>query len=214
MLKHFIQRIKLRNKIINSKLSEPTKVAVENIDNTHDVIIELIQKEVFKQELQDLFSSSHISQDRELVTLNPILENNIIKVVGRLKDVIDIPDNLNHQFKAKLIIRKDFSTCLLCKHHRLMAKPLLMGNLSKERIDVFKLPFTITVVNCFRPATIKQYKQTRTSNNNQKKRYGVLFTCLTKMAVHLELSIDMTTNSFFMTLRRPIARKGDKLCRR
>ena len=84
-----------------------------------------------------------------------------------------------------------------------------MGNLPKERIAVFKSPFTITGVDCFGPVNIKQYKRTRTSDNKQIKRYGVIFTCLTTRAVHLELSIDMTTDSFLMTLRRFVARRGE-----
>ena len=92
-----------------------------------------------------------------------------------------------------------------------MPKPQLMGNLSKERIAIFNPPppFIITGVDCFGPVTIKQYKRTRTSNNNQIKRYGVLFTCLTTRAAHLELSIDMKTDSFLMTLQRFIAWRGE-----
>ena len=37
-------------------------------------------KETFKQELQDLFSSIQVNQNIKLVTFNPVLENNIIKV--------------------------------------------------------------------------------------------------------------------------------------
>ena len=207
-LTHLIQRFKRYNKKID-KLSEPTKVVAEHMKNTHDVIIELIQKEAFKQELEDLFSSSQVNQNSKLVTLNPILDNNIIKVGGRLKNIIDILNNLKHQIifprhphvidllilhyhksnhhcgrdqtlalhrerywivKAKSIIRKVLSTCLLCKHSCSMPKPQFMGNLQKERTAVFKPPFTITGVNCFGPVTIKQYKRTRTSNNNQIKR--------------------------------------------
>ena len=90
-----------------------------------------------------------------------------------------------------------------------MPKPQLVGNLPKERIAVFKTPFTITGVDCFGPDTIKQYKRKRTSKNKQKKRHRVLFTCLTTRTVHLELSIDMKTDKFFMTLRQFIARAGE-----
>ena len=82
-----------------------------------------------------------------------------------------------------------------------MAKQMLMGNLPKERIAVFKPLITITGVDCFGPVTIKQYKRTRTSKNKQIKRCGVLFTCLTTRAAHLELSIDMTTGSCLMALQ-------------
>ena len=84
-----------------------------------------------------------------------------------------------------------------------------MWNLPKERIAAFKPTFTITGVDCFGPVTIKQYKRTRTSYNKQIVRYGVIFTCFTTRAVHLEFSIDMTTDSFLITLRRFIARRGE-----
>ena len=89
-----------------------------------------------------------------------------------------------------------------------MPKTQLMGNLTKERIAGFKPPFTFPGFDCFGPVTIKQYNRTRTSNIKKIKRYGVLFTCLTTRDVHLELSIDMTTDSLLMTLRRFIARRG------
>ena len=48
ILKHFIQRFKLHNRIVDNKLSEPTKEAAEHMNTTHNVITELIQKETFK----------------------------------------------------------------------------------------------------------------------------------------------------------------------
>ena len=56
-----------------------------------------------------------------------------------------------------------------------MPKPQLVGNLPRERIAVFKTPFTITGVDCFGPDTIKQYKRTRTSKNKQKKRHSFIY---------------------------------------
>ena len=90
-----------------------------------------------------------------------------------------------------------------------MQTPPFNGKILKERVAVFKPPYTITGVYCFEPVTINQYKQTRTSNSKQTKRFGVLFTCLTTNAVHLELSIDMTTDSFLMPLQRFIAQRRE-----
>ena len=39
-------------------------------------------------------------------------------------------------------------------------------------------------------------------------RYGVIFTCLTVRAVHIELDPDLTKEAFLLTLRRFIARRG------
>ena len=45
------------------------------------------------------------------------------------------------------------------------AQTTIWGNLPNERIVVFKPPFTITGVDFFVPVTIKQYNQTKISNN-------------------------------------------------
>ena len=45
-------------------------------------------------------------------------------------------------------------------------------------------------------------------NPASAKRYGVLFTCHTTRAVHLELAHDMATDAFLLALRRFISRRG------
>ena len=60
---------------------------------------------------------------------------------------------------------------------------------------------------------VKLSKRTR-SNQTTAKRYGVLFTCLTTRAVHLEIAGDMSTDSFNLALRRFVSRRGpiDIIC--
>ena len=54
---------------------------------------------------------------------------------------------------------------------------------------------------------MKLTRKTR-SNQAKDKRYGVLFTCLTTCALHLELASDLSTDIFILALRRFIARRG------
>ena len=42
----------------------------------------------------------------------------------------------------------------------------------------------------------------------REKRWGVLFTCLTVRAIHVELAHTLTTDSAIMALQRFIARRG------
>ncbi len=62
-------------------------------------------------------------------------------------------------------------------------------------------PFQFTGVDYFGPLTVRTGKQT-------KKVWVCLFNCMVVRAVHIELVEDMTTESFLMSVRRFIARRG------
>ena len=81
-----------------------------------------------------------------------------------------------------------------------------MSDLPPERLSSFLPPFYFTGVDYFGSLTIKLNKGTRRTSGTAK-RYGVLFTCMTTRAVHLELAGDMSTDSFIWTLRRFNARR-------
>ena len=77
-----------------------------------------------------------------------------------------------------------------------------MGQLPNECKAVFDPVFTNTGVEYFGPILVKKSKKTRlTSGHN--KRYGVVFTCLTTGAIHLQ-----NTDSFILALKRFIVRGG------
>ena len=62
-------------------------------------------------------------------------------------------------------------------------------------------------VDYFGPLVVKLPKRTQ-SNQATAKRYGVLFTCLTIQALHLEIASDMSADSFILALRRFIFRRS------
>ena len=82
-----------------------------------------------------------------------------------------------------------------------------MGQLPNERTSVFDPVFTDTGVDYFGPILLKKSKGTRFTSGH-KKRYGVVFTCLTTRATHLELAGDLSTDSFILALKTFITIRG------
>ena len=82
-----------------------------------------------------------------------------------------------------------------------------MGEIPEERLSISEKPFSSTGIDYFGPFLVKYAKHTR-RNSALNKRYGVIYTCLTTRAIHLELAGDLSTDSFILSLRRFIARRG------
>ena len=76
-----------------------------------------------------------------------------------------------------------------------------MANLPSDRVTPDKPPFTFVGIDCFGPFSVKR-------GRSLVKRYGIIFTCLTIRAVHIEVIHSMNTDSFVDSLRRFIARRG------
>jgi len=84
---------------------------------------------------------------------------------------------------------------------RVKPEPPIMADLPSLRLGYQQLPFTNTSVDYFGPMLVRHGRKT-------EKRYGVLFTCLTTPAVHLEIAHSLDTNSCLMAIRRMIAKRG------
>ena len=110
--------------------------------------------------------------------------------------------------KGKSVVRKVIKDCLFCERRRVTPTTPVMSDLPRERLATNEPPFTYTGVDYFGPLIVKLTKQTR-SNQRTSKRYGVLFTCLTFRAIHIELANDLSTDSFLLALRRFRSRRGN-----
>ena len=75
-----------------------------------------------------------------------------------------------------------------------------MADLRADRLEE-NPPFTYSAVDYFGPFYIKE-------GGRELKRYGVLFTCMSSRAVHLETAASLTTDSFLSAYRRFIGRRG------
>jgi hypothetical protein len=89
------------------------------------------------------------------------------------------------------------SKCVSCK--KMYAKPEVqkMADLPNDRVDPSP-PFTYCGVDLFGPWYIKDGRK-------ELKRYGVIFTCMSCRAVHIETTTSLTTDSFINALRRFLA---------
>ena len=75
-----------------------------------------------------------------------------------------------------------------------------MSDRPKDRLECCP-PFTYCAVDYFGPFLIKQSRKSC-------KRYGVLFTCMSSRAIHLETATSLETDSFLNALRRFLSRRG------
>lgn len=75
-----------------------------------------------------------------------------------------------------------------------------MSDLPVERLQP-SAPFTFCGVDCFGPFFVKERR-------SQVKRWGIIFTCLSSRAVHLETVNAMSTDAFLNAYRRFVCRRG------
>ncbi|XP_053690797.1 uncharacterized protein LOC128739342 [Sabethes cyaneus] len=118
-------------------------------------------------------------------------------VVNELRQTFWIP-------KLRVLFRKVRSHCQICKNLRAAPHPPLMGDLPKARLAAFTRPFSFVGVDYFGPLTVVVGRRI-------EKRWGVLVTCLTTRAVHLEIAHTLSADSCIMALRNFMARRGKPL---
>lgn len=90
--------------------------------------------------------------------------------------------------------------CVICRRYRKPTEEQRMADLPPERVEPSP-PFTFCGMDCFGPFLTKQGRK-------ENKRYGLLFTCLSSRAVHIEMLDDMSTDALINGLRCFIAIRG------
>ena len=102
---------------------------------------------------------------------------------------------------AHAAIRRILTKCVTCRRSYGAAGQQQMAHLPQDRVLPEEPPFTNTGVDYFGPFLVKR-------GRSLVKRYGVIFTCLTIRAVHIEVASSLDTDSFIDAFRRFIARRG------
>ena len=99
------------------------------------------------------------------------------------------------------VVKELISKCVTCQRLRGKVGEQIMADLPPDRAKE-EPPFTYFGVDMFRPFEIQERKMTF-------KWYDALFTCLASQAIHVEVTKTLETDSFILTLRRFIARRGN-----
>lgn len=90
--------------------------------------------------------------------------------------------------------------CVTCKRLRGCRSIQKMADLPKDRTESAP-PFTHCGLDCFGPFIVKDGRK-------EQKRYGLLITCFSSRAIHIEMLDDMSTDAFINGLRCFISLRG------
>lgn len=101
----------------------------------------------------------------------------------------------------RTIVNSVRNNCQKCKNTSAVPKIPEMALLPPERLAVYTQPFTYVGVDYFGPILVVVGRSTQ-------KRWGVLFTCMTSRAIHLEVAHSLNTSSCIMAVQNFIAHRG------
>ncbi|XP_052431710.1 uncharacterized protein LOC127972320 [Carassius gibelio] len=218
---------------------EKRSLSLENLNQAEIQLIQFSQKQQFQDEIEALRKNIPVKKRSKLFKLDPVLQDGILRVGGRLNRAAmpeesrhpailskcskistlilnDIHQRCGHcgrnymlsilrqKFwipQANSAIRKLIHKCAVCRRLNGRVGEQKMASLPEDRLLPNKPPFTNVGVDYFGPFDIKRGRST-------VKRYGVLFTCLTIRAVHIEIADSLNTDSCINALRRFISRRG------
>lgn len=113
-------------------------------------------------------------------------------------------DNFGNTHVNLLCAKKVTRSCVTCFKSKPHAINPIMANLPRERVTETPA-FSIVGVDYAGPILIKDR---RGRGSKVSKGYICLFVCFVSKAVHLELSSDLSTQSFLASLKRFISRRG------
>ena len=101
--------------------------------------------------------------------------------------------------KGTSAVKRVIGNCFQCR--RVHGQPEKKANLPRDRVCALEPPFTNTGIDLFGPFFVSR-------GRSHVKKYGVIFSCLITMAVHLEVVCSLSTDSFMCALRRFFSKKG------
>ena len=98
-------------------------------------------------------------------------------------------------------VRRVINECFSCRRRQVTAMRQKMLDLPDDHVVPCKRPFTYLGVDCFGPFVVQR-------GRSNAKRCGVIFTCLSIRAIHIEVAHSLDTESLINALRRFVSRRG------
>ncbi|XP_035660814.1 uncharacterized protein LOC118405422 [Branchiostoma floridae] len=103
--------------------------------------------------------------------------------------------------QVNALVRRLNKKCVTCRRLRGKTGKQQMADLPSSRLTPDEPPFTRVGVDYFGPIETKR-------GRSIVKRYGVVFTCMSSRAVHIEKADSLDTDSCINALRRFVSRRG------
>ncbi|XP_053691197.1 uncharacterized protein LOC128739725 [Sabethes cyaneus] len=107
--------------------------------------------------------------------------------------------------RLKRTLLKMRCKCQWCRNRDVKPAPPEMAELPQARLAAFTSPFSHVGVDFFGPFEVIVGRKI-------EKRWGVLLTCLTVRALHIEVANSLSTSSCIMAVNNFIARRGHPIC--
>ena len=102
---------------------------------------------------------------------------------------------------AGVIVRSMVKGCVTCRRYQAKVGRQMMADLPSSRVQAAEPAFTRVGMDFFGPFEIK-------CGRSMRKRYGVVFTCMSTRAIHIEIADSLDTSSCVDAIRRMISRRG------
>lgn len=115
-------------------------------------------------------------------------------VINELQQRYHIP-------RMRTVVQKVIKNCPSCKITSATPRPPKMADLPPARLQAFCRPFTASGIDFFGPLLV-------TIGRRSEKRWGVLITCLTTRAIHIEVAHSLSTDSCILSLKNFTNRRG------
>ncbi|XP_055923993.1 uncharacterized protein LOC129954238 [Eupeodes corollae] len=115
-------------------------------------------------------------------------------VVNEIRQIFFIPS-------LRATVKKVELGCQVCQIRKAKPEPPLMADLPPARLKSFTNPFSYVGVDYFGPMFVAVGRRL-------EKRWGVLFTCLTIRAIHIEVAHSLSSDSCILAIKRFCSRRG------